>query len=58
MDRVVRVETLVYSLKRDELLWAGVSATLDPTRLEDFIGELAASVSKEMSRDGLLTAAS
>ncbi len=58
VDRVVRVETLVYSLKRDELLWAGVSATLDPTRLEDFIGELATSVSKEMSRDGLLTAAS
>lgn len=56
VDTVVRVETLVYSLRRDELLWAGVSSTVDPTHLETFISDLAASVSKEMAREGLLTA--
>lgn len=55
VDTVVRVETLVYSLRRDELLWAGVSATVDPTRLEALIGDLASSVTKEMAREGLLT---
>jgi hypothetical protein len=53
-DKIVRVETLVYSFDRDELVWAGVSRTMDPGRLDEFIGELAQAVSKRMEKDGLL----
>jgi hypothetical protein len=53
-DRIVRVETLVYSLEQDRLIWAGVSRTIDPEHLENFIGELATAVTKQMTKDGLL----
>jgi hypothetical protein len=54
VDRVVKVETLVYSLEQDKLIWAGVSRTVDPARLDDFIGELAKAVSDRMKKDGIL----
>jgi hypothetical protein len=54
VDKIVRVETLVYSLEQDKLIWAGVSRTVDPTRLDDFIGELAKAVSDRMRKDGIL----
>lgn len=54
VDRIVKVETLVYSLERDELVWAAVSRTIDPGRLEAFVGELAFVVSRRMAREGLL----
>lgn len=53
-DRVVRVETLVYSLDQDLLIWAGISRTVDPEHVEGFINELATSVTKQMEKDGLL----
>jgi len=53
-DRVVSVETLVYSFTQDQLVWAGVSKTLDPTRIDDFISELANAVTQQMEKDGLL----
>ena len=56
-DRVVKVETLVYSFEQDELVWAGVSRTLDPSKIEDFIGELATEITKQMTKDGLLKSA-
>lgn len=54
VDKIVRVETLVYSFERDELLWAGVSRTVNPDQIETFISELAAAVVKQMTKDGLL----
>jgi hypothetical protein len=54
VDKIVRVETLVYSLEQDKLIWAGVSRTVDPARLDDFIGELAKAVSDRMRKDGIL----
>lgn len=53
-DRIVSVETLVYSFTQDQLVWAGVSKTVDPTHLDDFISELANAVTKQMESDGLL----
>ncbi len=54
-DKIVSVETLVYSLDQDLLVWAGVSKTVDPTRIDPFISELATEVTKQMAKDGLLT---
>jgi len=52
-DRIVKVETLVYSLEQDQLVWAGVSRTFNPSEIEGFISELSAAVSKKMAKEGL-----
>ncbi len=52
-DKIVSVETLVYSLEQDLLVWAGVSRTVDPAQIESFISELAAAVTKQMDKEGL-----
>jgi hypothetical protein len=57
VDRVVSVETLVYSFAQDELVWAGVSRTVDPKGVEAFIAELASAVAGEMTKAGLLARA-
>jgi hypothetical protein len=54
VDKIVKVETLVYSLVQDQLVWAGVSRTVDPAHIEDFIAELSQAVTKQMEKDGLL----
>ncbi len=53
-DQVVKVETLVYSLEQDKLVWAGVSRTVDPTKIDSFISEIAKAVANQMEKDGLL----
>lgn len=57
VDKIVKVETLVYSLEQDKLIWAGISQTVDPTRIDSFIGELAKAVSDRMTKDGLFAGA-
>jgi hypothetical protein len=52
-DDIVTVETLVYSLEQDLLVWAGVSRTVDPAQIDPFITDLAAAVTKQMAKDGL-----
>lgn len=54
MKTVVTVETLVYSLKQDKLIWAGTSETTDPEGIQSFVCELAESVVKSMQKDGVL----
>jgi hypothetical protein len=53
-DRVVLVETLVYSLAQDKLLWAGKSKTTNPENLQKFISELADAAAKEMRKAGFV----
>ncbi len=50
----LRIETLVYSLTRDELLWAGTSRTTDPGKISTLIDEVADAAAKEMTRQGVL----
>ena len=50
------IETLVYSLTRDELLWAGTSRTSDPGKLDRLVDEIADSAAREMTRQGVLKA--
>lgn len=51
---VLRIESLVYSLESDKLLWAGTSRTVDPGRVAKFVEEVADAAAKEMTREGLL----
>jgi len=53
-EKVVSVETLIYSLRQDQLVWAGVSRTVDPSNLDSFIEELAGAITDQMKSDGLL----
>jgi hypothetical protein len=53
-DRIVSVETLVYSFEQDELVWAGISRTTNPDHIDAFISELADAVSRELVNAGLL----
>lgn len=53
-DTIVSVETLVYSLERDALVWGGVSETFNPSDIEDFVVELAHAVAEELEQAGLI----
>jgi hypothetical protein len=50
----VRVETLVFDLRQDKLLWAGQSETTNPERLDLFIAELVQAAAAEMTRVGVI----
>jgi len=44
------VETLVYDLTRDRLVWAGTSETKDPKHLQDFVKDLITAAVDEMKK--------
>jgi len=52
-DTIVIVETLVYSLKQNKLVWAGQSKTTNPSKIDAFVREVAAGAGKEMKKAGL-----
>jgi hypothetical protein len=54
-DRTVAVESTVYSLEQyGELVWAGVSRTVNPADVDGLVSELAAEVAHELVRARLL----
>ena len=53
-DTIVSVETLVYSFVQDKLLWAGMSETMNPSRADELVRELADKVASQMEKEGLL----
>lgn len=54
-DTIVSVETLIYSMAQDKLIWAGESQTTNPTRVDSFVRELSGKVATELRREGLLS---
>jgi hypothetical protein len=52
-ETVVTVETTIYDVPRNELLWAAVSETRDPKGLPRFIEELVKESVKQMQKQGL-----
>jgi hypothetical protein len=52
-ETVVTVETTIYSVPRNTLLWAGASETRDAKSLARFIEELAGETVKELHKVGL-----
>ena len=53
-DTIVHVETLVYDLGSDKMIWAGQSSTVNPSKAESMIKELVDEAAKEMRKQGLL----
>jgi hypothetical protein len=53
----VVVETRVYSLKQNKLVWGGQSKTTNPKNVDALVRKLAAAAAKELKDLGLVGAA-
>ena len=56
-DTIIIVETLVYSLRQNKLVWSGQSKTTNPANLNRLIENTAKQVADELVRQGLITKA-
>jgi protein-S-isoprenylcysteine O-methyltransferase Ste14 len=54
VDRIVRVETSVYSIAQGGLLWSGVSRTLNPDDVGELVEDVIRAVAAELERQALL----
>ena len=55
-DTIVRVETLVFDLKQNKLVWAGQSETTNPDNLGQFMRDLVKAVGADMRKKGVIAA--
>ena len=53
-DTYVSIETVIYDLRRNKLLWGGQSRTMNPSDVESFVKELATAVSEELRKSNLI----
>jgi hypothetical protein len=53
-DTIVSVETLVYSLRQNMLVWAGQSRTTNPGNVDRLVRDTAGQVARELERRGLI----
>jgi len=53
-DTVLVVETLVYSLQQNQLVWASQSQTMNPPEAGSFVRDLSKTLGTEMEKQGLL----
>ena len=51
---VVYVETLIYSLRQNKLVWAGQSRTTDPESVSELVNELADATAKQLEKADLI----
>jgi len=53
-EMVMSIETLVYSLEQNQLIWAGQSKTTNPKNVNNLLKELVSKVGGEMKKAGLV----
>ncbi len=53
-NTIVIVETLVYSLRQNKLVWAGESRTTNPSNVDAFVQELVAEAAAAMKKQGVI----
>lgn len=53
-DTIVRVQSLLYDMEKDTLVWAGQSETMNPSRAESFMNEMVSSIGDELRKEGLV----
>jgi hypothetical protein len=54
VDTIVSIETLVYSLPQNKLLWGGQSKTTNPGNIGDLVAEVAEGAADQLDRAGLI----
>jgi phage tail sheath protein FI len=52
-DTVITVESLIFSVPRNQLLWAAVSETRNPKTLQKFVADLVKESVKQLQKQGL-----
>jgi hypothetical protein len=55
-DQLVRVETSIYSITEDKLLWVGTTETVNPKSLSTLVEEVSKAVRQELVREGAIPA--
>ena len=50
----MEIETNLYSVKDDKLIWVGVSETFNPASVKTAVKEIAAAVVADLRKKGLL----
>jgi hypothetical protein len=55
-DTIVVVETLIYSLRQNKLVWGGQSRSTNPKNVDQLVQKLAAAVAQELEKQGLISA--
>jgi hypothetical protein len=53
-ETTVFIETMLYSLKDNKLIWSGITETKDPKNPAKVVGEIAEEATKQLQKDGLL----
>jgi hypothetical protein len=53
-DTIVTVATNIYDLRRDRLVWAGVSKTVNPSDVNTFVRSLAREAAAKLREEGLV----
>jgi hypothetical protein len=53
-DKTFMVETNMYSVKDDKLLWSGTTSTLNPTSLDKSMDEIIYAIKTELQKKGIL----
>jgi len=53
-NTIVSVETLVYSVKQNKLVWAAQSKTTNPGNVDSFVRELVNAAAAEMKKQGVI----
>ena len=54
INDVIQIETNIYSVKDEKLVWAGLSETFDPKTAKILVKELAAEIVKDLRKKGLV----
>ncbi len=53
-DTFVSIETLVYSLKQNKLVWASQSRTMNPSNVDGLVKDVANASARELRKQGLI----
>jgi hypothetical protein len=53
-DKIYHVETNVYSIAQDKLLWSGITSTTNPSKTDKMFNEVAEVVAAKMRSEGFL----
>jgi len=53
-DTILYIETLVFSMKQNKLVWSGQSKTTNPTKIDSLVQEVAQAVASELKKEGMI----
>jgi hypothetical protein len=55
IQKKVHVETLIYDLRTDKLVWAGMSDTMNPETAQKFVKDVVEAAAREMKKQGFVS---